>query len=426
MWTAPIAAFASMTERYDVVIVGAGHGGAQVAIALRQAQFRGTIALIGAEQELPYERPPLSKEFLCGDRPFERMLIRPAEFWQAQRIQMICGRSAIAVDAAAHRVTLADGESIEYGRLIWAAGGSPRQLTCAGTNLAGVHTVRTRADVERIRNELSTVTHVVVVGGGFIGLEAAATLHKLGKNVTVLEAQDRVLARVAAEPLSRFYEAEHRSRGVDVRLGVNVDRIEGDNGRVTGVRLLDGKTLPAQMVIVGIGITPAVAPLIAAGARGGNGAAIDANCRTNLPDVFALGDCALHESAFADGARVRIESVQNALDHAAIISRHFSGAPPASSGVPWFWSNQYDLRLQTIGLSVGHDDLVLRGEPTSKRFSLVYLKAGRVVALDCINAAADYMQGRALIMARACIDRVRLADPAIPLKTLIQVPSPTP
>jgi 3-phenylpropionate/trans-cinnamate dioxygenase ferredoxin reductase subunit len=232
-----------------------------------------------------------------------------------------------------------------------------------------------------------------------------------------------VLARVAAEPLSRFYEAEHRSRGVDVRLGANIERIQGAHGRVSGVRLLNGETLPAQMVIVGIGITPAVDPLTAAGAEGGNGVAIDANCRTSLPDVFALGDCALHESAFADGARVRIESVQNALDHAAIIARHFSGADLASSGVPWFWSNQYDLRLQTIGLSVGHDELVLRGEPASKRFSLVYLKAGRVVALDCINAAADYIQGRSLIVARACIDRTRLADAAVPLKALAQVPS---
>ena len=407
-------------ERYDVVIVGAGHGGAQAAIALRQARFSGSIALIGAEPDLPYERPPLSKEFLCGDRSFDRMLIRPAQFWQAQRIQMICGRTVLAVDATAHRVTLDDGERVEYGRLIWAAGGSPRQLTCAGTELAGVHTVRTRANVERIRNELDTVTDVVVVGGGFIGLEAAATLCKLGKHVTVLETQDRVLARVAAEPLSRFYEAEHRARGVDVRLGANIERIQGADGRVSGVRLLNGETLPAQMVIVGIGITPAVDPLIAAGAGGSNGVAIDATCRTSLPDVFALGDCALHESAFADGARVRIESVQNALDHAAIIARHFSGSDLASSGVPWFWSNQYDLRLQTIGLSVGHDDLVLRGEPASKRFSLVYLKAGRVVALDCINAAADYVQGRSLIVARACIDRTRLADAAVPLKALVR------
>jgi 3-phenylpropionate/trans-cinnamate dioxygenase ferredoxin reductase subunit len=415
-----------MTERYDVVIVGAGHGGAQVAIALRQARFSGTIALIGAERELPYERPPLSKEFLSGDRPFERMLIRPAEFWRSQAIQMICGRSALAVDATAHRVTLADGAPIEYGRLIWAAGAAPRQLTCPGTDYAGVHTVRARTDVDHIRNELSTVTHIVIVGGGFIGLEAAATLRKLGKNVTVLEAQDRVLARVAGEPLSRFYETEHRSRGVNVRLGANIDRIEGTNGRVSGVRLRGGEQLPAQLVIVGIGVTPAVGPLIAAGARGDNGVAIDANCHTSLQDVFALGDCASHETAFADGARVRIESVQNALDHAAVIARHFSGAPPASCGVPWFWSNQYDLRLQTIGLSVGHDDLVLRGEPASRRFSLVYLKAGRVVALDCINAAADYMQGRALVLARACIDRAQLADPAVPLKALIQVPSPIP
>jgi 3-phenylpropionate/trans-cinnamate dioxygenase ferredoxin reductase subunit len=407
-----------MGVSYDVVIVGAGHGGAQAAIALRQAQFSGTVALIGAEPELPYERPPLSKEFLCGDKPFERMLIRPAAFWHEQRIQMIRGRSVVSVDADAQRVKLADGEIIGYGRLIWAAGGSARRLTCPGANLAGVHTVRARADVERIRHELRDVARVVVVGGGFIGLETAATLRKLDKDVTVLEAQDRVLSRVAAEPISRFYEAEHRSRGVHVQLNARIERIEGAEGRVSGVRLTDGAVLPAEMVIVGEGIAPAIEPLIESGAQGNNGVAIDAICRTSLPGVFALGDCALQESAFADGARIRIESVQNALDHAAVIARHLSGAPAAHAGVPWFWSNQYDLRLQTVGLAVGHDDLVLRGEPASKRFSLVYLKAGRVVALDCINAAADYMQGRALVAARACINRARLADPAIPLKAL--------
>jgi len=407
-----------MSAGYNVVIVGAGHGGAQAAIALRQAQFTGTIAMIGAEPELPYERPPLSKEFLCGDKAFERMLIRPATFWHEQRIQVLSGRSVVAIDPAGRRVTLGDGERIGYSRLIWAAGGSPRRLTCAGANLAGVHTVRARADVERIRGELSDVTRVVVIGGGFIGLETAATLRKLGKHVTVLEAQDRVLARVAAEPLSRFYEAEHRSRGVDVQLNARIERLEGVEGRVSGVRLADGTVLPAQMVIVGIGISPTVEALVQAGAQVSNGVAIDSNCRTSLPDVFALGDCALQESAFADGARIRIESVQNALDHAAVIARHLSGGPAANTGVPWFWSNQYDLRLQTIGLAIGHDDLVLRGEPASRRFSLVYLKAGRVIALDCINAAADYMQGRALVAARACINRAKLADPAVPLKAL--------
>lgn len=408
-----------MNASYDIVIVGAGHGGAQAAIALRQARFSGTIALIGAEAELPYERPPLSKEFLCGDKPFKRMLIRPAEFWPAQRIQVIRGRSVLSVEAHAQRVRLADGELIGYRRLIWAAGGSPRRLSCSGANLAGVHTVRTRGDVERIRDELHDVERVVIVGGGFIGLEAAATLRKLDKHVTVLEAQSRVLSRVAAEPLSRFYEAEHRSRGVDVQLNAHIERLEGDGRRVSGVRMTGGTLLPAQMVIVGVGITPAIEPLIQAGARGDNGVAIDAICRTTLPGVFALGDCALQESAFAEGARIRIESVQNALDHAACIARHLSGAPAANAGVPWFWSNQYDLRLQTIGLAIGHDDLVVRGEPASKRFSLVYLKAGRVVALDCINAAADYMQGRALVAAGVCINRSRLADPTVPLKALV-------
>lgn len=408
-----------MSVKYDVVIVGAGHGGAQVAIALRQAQFTGSIALVGAEPELPYERPPLSKDYLCGEKPFERMLIRPAAFWHEQRIERISGRAVISVNADAHRVQLADGECIEYGRLVWAAGGAPRRLTCPGSDLAGVHTVRVKADVEHIRSELSTVSQVVVVGGGFIGLEAAATLRKLDKAVTVLESQNRVLSRVAAEPISRFYEAEHRAHGVDIRLGAGIERLEGTDGRVSGVQLNDGEVLPAQMVIVGIGITPAIEPLMRVGAQAANGVAIDTTCRTSLPDVFAVGDCALHESAFADGAPVRIESVQNATDHAVALARHFTGATATPAGVPWFWSNQYDLRLQTIGLATGHDDLVLRGDPTSRRFSLVYLKAGRVIALDSVNAAADCMQGRTLIGARARVDRLRLADPAIPLKTLV-------
>ena len=404
---------------YDVLIVGAGHGGAQAAVALRQRKFEGSIAIIGEEPEIPYERPPLSKEYLSGDKAFERILIRPAAFWAEREVAMLLGRRVTAIDPAAHSVTTDDGATIGYGTLVWAAGGHPRRLTCSGHDLVGVHGVRTRADVDRMMGELATTTEVVVIGGGYIGLEAAAVLAKLGKQVTVIEALDRVLARVAGEPLSRFYEAEHRAHGVDIRLGTAVSCIEEAGGRATGVRLADGEVLPAQMVIVGIGIVPAVEPLLAAGAAGGNGVTVDAHCRTSLPDIYAIGDCAAHANAFAEGATIRLESVQNANDMATTIARAITGEAEPYHAVPWFWSNQYDLKLQTVGLSIGHDAVVVRGDTATRSFSIVYLKAGRVIALDCVNATRDYVQGKALVTTGAVIAPDRLADATVPLKLLV-------
>jgi len=407
-----------MTQRYDVLIVGAGHAGAQAAIMLRQSKFEGSVALVGDEPELPYERPPLSKDYFAGEKTFERILIRPEAFWAERAVVMLPGRRVVAVDPAAHTVATADGGTIGYGRLIWAAGGAARRLPCEGGDLAGVHTVRTRADVDRMLGELADVSRVVVIGGGYIGLEAAAVLTKFGKQVTLLEALDRVLARVAGEALSRFYEAEHRAHGVDVRLGVGVTALDGANGRVTGVRLADGSHIPADMVIVGIGIVPEVGPLHAAGAVGGNGVWVDGGCRTSLPDVFAVGDCALHANRFAGGAEMRVESVQNANDQASTAAKIIAGIDAEYDAVPWFWSNQYDLRLQTIGLSTGHDATVLRGDPATRSFSVVYLKAGRVIALDCVNATKDYVQGRKLVLDGAVVPPERLADAATPLKDL--------
>ncbi len=404
---------------FDVLIVGAGHGGAQAAIALRQRGFAGTIALLGDEPELPYERPPLSKDYLAGDKPFERILIRPAAFWSERAVTLLPGRTVVSVDPTAHRVTTADGATIGYATLVWATGGAPRRLACAGHDLRGVHGVRSRADVDRMIAELPAVERVIVIGGGYIGLEAAAVLTKLGKHVTVLEAAPRVLARVAGEALSRFYEAEHRAHGVDLRTGVTVVGIEGHDGAATGVRLGDGTVLAGSLVIVGIGIVPAVAPLLDAGAAGGNGVSVDALCRTSLPDVFAIGDCAAHPNRYADGATIRLESVQNANDQASTVARALTGDPQPYDAVPWFWSNQYDLKLQTVGLSTGYDTAVLRGDVATRRFSLVYLKAGKVIALDCVNATRDYVQGRALVMARAEIDPALLANADVALKEML-------
>ncbi|MES2044683.1 MAG: FAD-dependent oxidoreductase [Pseudomonadota bacterium] len=406
-----------MQNRYDVVIVGAGHGGAQTAIALRQNGFDGSVLIVGDEPELPYERPPLSKEYLAGQKTFVRLLIRPAAFWDERHVEVRLSTRVIAIDADAHRVTTDTGETFGYGALVWAAGAAPRRLSCDGHGLVGVHTIRTRADADRMRDALVGIEQVVVIGGGYIGLEAAAVLTKSDKKVVLVEALDRVLARVAGEPLSRFLEQQHRAHGVELRLGATVEAIEGDT-RATGVRLMGGEVISAQMVIVGIGVLPAVEPLVAAGAEHGNGVAIDAQCRTSLPDVYAIGDCALHANRFAAGARVRLESVQNATDQAAVAAKAILGMDVAYDVVPWFWSHQYDLKVQTVGLSIGHDATVVRGDPASGSFSVLYLRYGRIIALDCINAVKDYVQGHRLVVEAMSPDPAALADIATPLKEL--------
>jgi 3-phenylpropionate/trans-cinnamate dioxygenase ferredoxin reductase component len=406
-------------QHFDVIIAGAGHGGAQAAVVLRQQGFAGTIAMVGREPEPPYERPPLSKDYLAGEKPFERLYIRPPGFWAERGIEMILGRSVETVAADERIVTLDNGAALGFGDLVWATGGDPRRLSCDGHDLAGVHAVRTRADVDAIMGELAAVDCVAVVGGGYIGLEAAAVLTKLGKNVVLLEALPRVLARVAGEDLSAFYEAEHRAHGVDLRTNETVIAIEGDQGRATGVRLGDGSVVAAQMVIVGIGIVPAVAPLAAAGARIGNGVEVDDYGRTTLAQVYAIGDCAAHANDFAEGAVIRLESVQNANDQAAVVARAICGTLARYAATPWFWSNQYDLKLQTVGLSTGHDATVTRGDPAARSFSVIYLKAGRVIALDCVNMVRDYAQGRKLVEARAMVDPGALADPSRALKDLL-------
>lgn len=412
-----------MTPRHDVVVVGAGHGGAQVCIALRAAGFAGSILLIGKETELPYERPPLSKDYLAGGKPFERMLIRPPAFWADQDIQTCLGETVTSVDPAAQSVATASGRHFSYRFLVWAAGADPRRLSCSGHDLAGVHTVRHKADADRLSGELDGIARVVVIGGGYIGLEAAAVMRKLGKQVLLLEAADRVLARVAGGDISAFYQQVHRAQGVQIRLGQSMDCLRGKDGRVVSVELGDGSSLPCDCVIVGIGVVPTIQPLVAAGADHANGVRVDAHCRTSLPDVLAIGDCAEHRNPFAAGAWMRLESVQNATDMAAVAAATIVGQDKPYAAVPRFWSDQYDLKLQTIGLSVGHDQAVLRGDPQSRAFTVAYLRAGRLLALDCVNNAKDFAQGRALVAQGARVDVAALADPSIALKHLLPTPA---
>ncbi|MBX3191834.1 MAG: FAD-dependent oxidoreductase [Labilithrix sp.] len=409
----------------DVVIVGAGQGGAQTAIALRQQKLEGSILMIGAEPELPYERPALSKEYLAGEKAFEKLSLRPASFWAERRVDLQLGTRVVAVDAERHEVRAADGSAIRYGSLVWATGGRPRRLACSGHDLAGVHAVRDRADVDRMLGELQAASEIVVVGAGYIGLEAAAVLRKKGKRVTVLEARDRVLPRVAGEPLSRFFEAEHTAKGVELRLGAQVECIEESARRARGVRLATGEVLPADIVVVGIGIVAETDALVAAGARAAEGGVlVDLQCKTSLVDVYAIGDCAAHPNVHANGRVVRLESIQNANDQAAVVAKSIAktlGEGERYDAIPWFWSNQYDLRLQTVGLMIDHDDVVVRGDPSTRAFSVVYLRGGKVVALDCVNKTKDYVQAKPLIAAGRAVDRERLADPEITLKDLSSV-----
>jgi 3-phenylpropionate/trans-cinnamate dioxygenase ferredoxin reductase subunit len=306
------------------LIVGAGHAGAQCAIALRQSGFEGSVAMVGRESEPPYERPPLSKEYLAREKSFERLYIRPPQFWEDKSITMRLGREVVKIDPIAHVATLSDGAAIAYGRLVWAAGGDPRRLPVEGGDLPGVYGVRTRADADALMAEIDAgAQNFVVVGGGYIGLEAAAVLIKLGRKVTLLEVLPRVLARVAGSELSAFYEAEHRAHGVDLRTNVGIRRLTGE-ARVTGVELTSGEVIAADAVIVGIGIVPAVAPLIEAGAKGAMASRLMI-FRTSLPDIYAVGDCAAFACAFADEAMMRVESVQNANDQATCVARHIMG-----------------------------------------------------------------------------------------------------
>lgn len=405
----------------DVLIVGSGHAGAQCAIALRQAGFAGTLTIVGGDPELPYERPPLSKDYLAGEKPFERLLVRPADFWVARDIVLRPGTLVSDVQPASKVTKFASGEAHSYGQLVWATGGMARRLSCEGANCAGMHTIRDRADTDALIADLDAgARKVVVIGGGYIGLEAAAVLRTRGCEVTVIEMAERLLARVAGPELAEFYAAEHRVRGVDIRLGETVAALEsGADGRVCAAVLDSGERLQADIVIAGIGIVPSVGPLLSAGATGSNGVDVDDYCRTSLPDIYAIGDCASHGSVWADGAVIRVESVQNAHDMAKCVAQAIMGDPQPYEAFPWFWSNQYDLRLQTAGLFMGADDTVLRGDMAARKFSVIYRKAGRVIAVDSVNSAKDFVQGRKLIEARATPSAAELADPDIPLKDLL-------
>ncbi|MHB1204500.1 MAG: NAD(P)/FAD-dependent oxidoreductase [Rhodospirillaceae bacterium] len=399
----------------NVVIVGGGQAGAQTALSLRQHGFAGAVTIVGDEPYLPYERPPLSKDFLKGAVTRDRLFMRPAQVYADQRITLRLGETITAIDRTAHLLRIEGGDSIPYTKLVLATGGRVRRLGVPGADLKGIHDLRTIADVELFRDRLTLGTRVVMIGGGYIGLEAAAVAATRGCNVTVIEALDRVLARVAAAEVSRFYERVHRGHGVDIQTDVKVTGFTG-NQRVEQV-LCGSLAYDADLVIVGIGIQPNSELAAAAGLPVDDGIVVDEYTRTADPDIFAVGDCSNHPSALY-GGRQRIESVPNALGQGKTAAAAILGTAEPFNDVPWFWSDQYDLKLQMNGVARPGDQVVIRGDMDAQRFSACYLRDGVFVACQAVNAVKDFIQSKKLIAFGARPDPALLADAAVALKDL--------
>jgi len=375
-----------------VVVIGAGQAAAQLAMSLRQGGFAERIAILGDEPYLPYQRPPLSKKFLSERRGPDVLYLRPEKFWRDQNVEFELGARGAAVDPARRRVTLTDGREVDYGTLAFATGTSARLPPIPGLTETGVHVVRRIEDIARLRPALDDARRVVIVGGGYIGLEVAAVVRGEGRDVMVLEALDRVLKRVTGPPISEFYSAYHRERGVDVRLGAKILGIE-PAGRGAMVRLDPDERIAADLVLVATGARANDEIARAAGIACDDGILVDEQARTSTPGVYAIGDCTRFPSR-RYGRRLRLESVQNAIDQAKAAAASILGTPQPYDPVPWFWSDQYDLKLQMAGLSEGYDDVAIVGDVAAKRFSVEYRRAGRLIAVDAVNDARAHMLSR--------------------------------
>jgi 3-phenylpropionate/trans-cinnamate dioxygenase ferredoxin reductase subunit len=375
-----------------VVVIGAGQAAAQLAMSLRQGGFAEGIAIIGDEPYLPYQRPPLSKKFLSERREPDVLFLRPDKFWRDQDVAFELGDRVASVEPTSRRVMLKQGREIDYGTLVFATGTSARMPPIPGLAQAGVHVVRRIGDVARLRPALDDARRVVIIGGGYIGLEVAAVVRGEGREVFVLEALDRVLKRVTGPPISEFYTAYHRERGVDIRLGAEILDIERD-ARGAVVRLDPNERIEADLVMVATGARANDEIARAAGIACEDGILVDAEARTSTPGVYAIGDCTRFPSR-RYGRRLRLESVQNAIDQAKAAAASILGAPQPYDPVPWFWSDQYDLKLQMAGLSDGYDDVAIVGDVAAKRFSVEYRRAGRLIAVDAVNDARAHMLSR--------------------------------
>ena len=404
-----------MSQR--VVIAGAGHAAGQVVASLRQHKFDGQIVLVGDEPYLPYQRPPLSKKFLAGDMDAERLYVKPASFYEDAGVELHLDSKITAIDRENKRLRLAGNDDIAYDKLVLALGSRVRQLAVEGTELKGVHYLRSIADVEGIRGDMEPGRRLVVIGAGYIGLEVAAVAQQAGLDVTVIEMADRVMSRVVSPEISDFYQIEHTNQGVRLRLSTSVTALNGKK-RVKSVTTSDGEDLRADLVVIGVGIQPNTELATDAGLAVDDGVVVDNHCITSDPDIFAVGDCTSHPNAIYE-RQLRLESVHNALEQAKTAAANICGGDVSYCEVPWFWSDQYDLKLQIAGLSEGHDDVVIRGNPAKRSFSCLYLAEGRLIAVDAINAPRDFVQSKQLIADRAEIDATKLADTEIALKEML-------
>jgi 3-phenylpropionate/trans-cinnamate dioxygenase ferredoxin reductase component len=402
-----------------LIVIGASYAGLQIALSARSAGHDGAILLIGDEPHLPYQRPPLSKGFLTGKVAESTLPIRPLQVLEQNRIEPLTGVRVTAIDRAARRVMTSDGRSFGYGKLGLAVGCRPRLLPVPGAELDGVLYLRTLDDAIALKARMPEAQSVAIIGGGFIGLEIAASLAQLGKEVTVIEALPRVLARALPVRLSEFLSQTHSRAGVRLLTQTTVRALEGDAGHVRSVLLSDGTRCRADFAIVGIGVVPNVELAAAAGLSCQDGIVIDAYARTDDPTIVAAGDCTRHPNRFALAGPIRLESVQNALDQAKTAGATLAGVLKPYDAVPWFWSDQYDLKLQMVGLSEGHDEAVMRGSPEEQKFSVFYFRQGSLIGIDSINRPGDHMAGRQLIPSGTALTPQQAADPSFDLVKLV-------
>lgn len=390
-----------------VVVIGAGHAGVQAAASLREEGYEGRVTLVGDEAELPYHKPPLSKAFL-KDPDVQPQVLRAEAFYNGAAIDLALGRRVAALEPAGRRILFDDGTALGFDRLVLATGSRPRTLPVPGADLAGVFSLRSVADARALRSHAATAADVVVLGGGFIGLEIAATLAAAGRRVTVVEAQDRLLGRAVAPFMSAHVAGRLEATGVTLLTRTTVERLEGEAGRVVAVVTSDGRRLAADMVVVGVGAVPNTELAASAGLAVGNGISVDPVMRSSIPEILAIGD-AVNYRHWQTGTDIRLESVQNATDQARLAAKTIMGHGDAYASVPWFWSDIGDMKLQMVGLPGLGDETVVSGEPGDNKFSIFHLHGGRLMAIESVNRPADHMLGRKMLAAGFSPSREQIA-----------------
>lgn len=408
----------STGEIRRVIIIGAGQAGGETAQRLRQGGFEGEITLIGEEPAAPYQRPPLSKAYLKGEYDIDRLMLRPASVYSEERIALLTKTRGVWIDRANRKVRVEGGRELPYDALVLATGAKPRKLPLVGADLDGVHLFRTAADVDAVRARFVSGAKLIVIGAGYIGLEVAAVARQLGLEVTVVETAVRPLARVTSPEVAGFFLDEHTRQGVRFVLGGQPALIKGQD-RVTGVALTDGAELPADLVIAGIGVTPDVAIAEQCGLTVNNGIVTDRHCRTSDPNIFAIGDCAARPMVHYEGRIARLESVHNAVEGAKIVAATLTGGKEHTEEAPWFWSDQYDLKLQIAGLFHGYDHVAFRGVMADRAFAAFYYKGDKLIAVDAVNRPAEYLGAKMLIQTNRTLPPSVIEDMSRPMKELV-------